>query len=161
MSRVYPRGRAAIEANLTPMIDMTFLLIVFFVLVSRISEVENVRLELPRPFEPATVPLPDEQRVVLNVIPDGSGGAESYRVGVAQFPPTAEGQRALEAHLAALLRATPDLQVNLRADRATAYAAVAPALEAVAAAARGLGGDRAARVNLVVIREDPRRGATP
>ena len=44
MSTVYRRGPAAIEANLTPMIDMTFLLIVFFVLVSQISELEVVEM---------------------------------------------------------------------------------------------------------------------
>jgi biopolymer transport protein ExbD len=43
VSLIYRRGPAQISANLTPMIDVTFLLIVFFVLVSQIVEVENVR----------------------------------------------------------------------------------------------------------------------
>ena len=47
MSSVFKRGNAKIEANLTPMIDVTFLLIVFFVLVSQIVEVENVPMSLP------------------------------------------------------------------------------------------------------------------
>ena len=36
-------------ANLTPMIDMTFLLVVFFILVSRITSVEQVPLLLSVP----------------------------------------------------------------------------------------------------------------
>lgn len=160
MSSVYARGRARIEANLTPMIDMTFLLIVFFVLVSRISEVESVPMELPEPQEAATVPLPDESRVVLNVLPGPDGGIEGYRVGVMQFAPTPEGAEALERHLATLFRQNPELDVNLRADRATAYSDVAPALGAIASAARLAESPEATRVNLVVIK-DERRGPRP
>ena len=38
---------ASIEANLTPMIDVSFLLIVFFVLVSRITDAEQAPMALP------------------------------------------------------------------------------------------------------------------
>jgi biopolymer transport protein ExbD len=156
MSVVHERGNARIEANLTPMIDMTFLLIVFFVLVSRISEVENVPMELPRPIDPATVPPPEEGRVVLNVLPGPDGTVEGYKVGAAQFAPTPDGAAALERHLATLLAQNPDLDVNLRADRATSYADISPALEAVAAAGRT--SDRAAstRINLVVVNDQRR-----
>ena len=54
MSRAFRRGRTDVQANLTPMIDVTFLLIVFFVLVSQIVEVENVDLLLPELEDPAT-----------------------------------------------------------------------------------------------------------
>lgn len=159
MSVVHERGNARIEANLTPMIDMTFLLIVFFVLVSRISEVENVPMELPRPIDPATVPPPEEGRVVLNVLPGPDGTVEGYKVGAAQFAPTAEGTAALERHLAGLLAQNPDLDVNLRADRATVYADVSPALEAVAAAGRIAERGASTRVNLVVVNDERRRGS--
>ena len=53
MSRIHKRGTAELHANLTPMIDVTFLLIVFFVLVSQIVEVENVELKLPELEETA------------------------------------------------------------------------------------------------------------
>lgn len=161
MSRVFPRGRASIEANLTPMIDMTFLLIVFFVLVSRISEVENVPMELPEPRHAATVPPPEEGRVVLNVLPGEGHVAEAYRVGAAQFPPTAAGREALAAHLSGIFRSQREAQVNLRADRRTAYSEIAPAIEAVSAAARAASGAEAVRLNLVVISEDRTRGEAP
>lgn len=159
MSVVHERGNARIEANLTPMIDMTFLLIVFFVLVSRISEVENVKMDLPEPEHPATVPPPDEGRLVLNVLPGEAGGIEGYKVGAAQFAPTAEGLASLERHLSGLFRASPDLDVNLRADRATAYSEVVPALEAIAGAARTSDRPEATRVNLVVIADERRSEA--
>ena len=57
MPRIHKRGPAEIHANLTPMIDVTFLLIVFFVLVSQIVEVENVEIESARArVDPVTEP---------------------------------------------------------------------------------------------------------
>ena len=47
MARRLLPASARIEANLTPMIDVSFLLIVFFVLVSRISGGERTPMELP------------------------------------------------------------------------------------------------------------------
>ena len=43
MTRAFARGPASIEANLTPMIDIVFLLVVFFVLVSQIVDLDTVR----------------------------------------------------------------------------------------------------------------------
>ncbi len=51
MSAVFKRGNAEVRANLTPMIDVTFLLIVVFVLVSEIVEAESVEMKLPVPVE--------------------------------------------------------------------------------------------------------------
>ena len=49
MSAVFKRGRAEVHANLTSLIDVTFLLIVFFVLVSQIVDAEN-DCQLPLAF---------------------------------------------------------------------------------------------------------------
>ena len=155
MSAVFKRGNAEVEANLTPMIDVTFLLIVFFVLVSRIVEVENVPMELPRPDQPETVRPGDEQRAVINVIPTGGGRASGYRLGSRTFPPGADGLETLADHLAGLYRANPALRINLRADRATGYEWIEPVLAAVSsAAARVEVAAVVPRVNLVVITEE-------
>ena len=68
-----PRNRskfpaAVIEANLTPMIDVTFLLIVFFTLVSGIADNERVDMSLARVEAGATAQADEESRVMLNVI---------------------------------------------------------------------------------------------
>ena len=66
-----------ISANLTPMIDVTFLLIVFFALVSQIAGDEQVALSLARVWPGAAVRAEDDARAVLNVVPgegDGCGG---------------------------------------------------------------------------------------
>ncbi len=64
MSKIHKRGTVGVHANLTPMIDVTFLLIVFFVLVSQIVEVENVELRLPELGDPVTELPGEEQRSV-------------------------------------------------------------------------------------------------
>ncbi|MHC4947950.1 MAG: ExbD/TolR family protein [Planctomycetota bacterium] len=158
MSVVHRRGPADVQASMTPMIDVTFLLIVFFVLVSQIVEVENVDMDLPAPEDPATELAGDEQRAVVNVIPGGDGDAAGYRVGGRTFGPGPEGIAGLVDHLAGLYRASPGLRINLRADRRTRFAAVEPVMQAVSTAAtRAAGpgdGRPAARLNLVVVRED-------
>lgn len=156
MSSVYKRGRAQISANLTPMIDVTFLLIVFFVLVSQIVEVENVPLALPELDEPASQVAGEEQRIIVNVVPGIGGAAIGYKVSSTQFSADDDGLAGLRNHLAGVYVQTPAIGVNLRADRFTEYEHVEPALQAIGDAARMAGVTGAARVNLVVIREDAR-----
>lgn len=156
MSAVHKRGFAEVQGNLTPMIDMTFLLIVFFVLVSRIVDREAAEMNLPQPSHSVAEKPGDERRVIVNVLPAGDriGG---YRVGGAEFPPTSAGRAAMTAHLAALYRRQPGMDVNVRADRAAAYEHVEPVLQAVSAAARQaaviIQGPVNSRVNLVVLQE--------
>ncbi len=143
-----------IQANLTPMIDMTFLLIVFFVLVSQITEVENVEMDLPAPRDPASVPPDDQARVVINVLPGPQGRARGYRLGSAVYSADAKGLEGLTSALAGLYQGNPALGVNLRADRGVQYSWIEPVFDAVAAAARKSGRpDVRGRMNLVVVKE--------
>ncbi len=156
MSMLFQRGQARIEANMTPMIDMTFLLIVFFVLVSEIVDLESVEMSLPRPREPASELASDESRAVINVVPAPAGRAAGYKLGSRLFAADAEGVEALTRALAAVFQESPALRVNVRADRATHYRWVQPALRSVAEAARHSDRPTPAGVNLVVVREDGR-----
>ena len=73
-----PRSRnrhksAEIEANLTPMIDVAFLLIVFFAVVSGISNRDHAAMLLAQ-IRAGAATRPDEAaRWVLNVLPSGDG----------------------------------------------------------------------------------------
>jgi biopolymer transport protein ExbD len=154
MRRRRGRSTAELTPNLTSLIDVTFLLIVFFVLVSRIVETENVNLNLPTPAAAPTMLPGKEQQVIINVVPAPGGLASSYRVGERTFSTEAAGLKSLTQHLAALYAANPHLSVNLRADRNTHYTYVRPVVDAVADAAR-LAGVAALkpRISLVVLRE--------
>lgn len=150
-----PRDRsrfpnAEIEANLTPMIDVSFLLIVFFVLVSRITDREQARMSLPAVRAGSAARAEDDARVVVNVLPGSDGGSEGYAVGTTVLPASPDGIARLAETLAAGYRRNPRLAVHLRADRATRYEWVEPAMRAVSTAARIAGGGALPRLDLVV-----------
>ena len=154
MSIAYRKGSAEIQGNLTPMIDMAFLLIVFFVLVSRIVDRDRVDMDLPQPTEAATERASEDRRVVINVLPGAGGKADGYRVSAVEFPSSPAGIASMTEHLAALLAGNPQMHVNVRADRSTHYEFVEPVLNAVSAAARRAGSpSAAARVNLMVVKQ--------
>lgn len=138
------------------MIDVTFLLIVFFVLVSQIVEVENVEMQLPELPDPASDTPGEEQRVVINIKPAlDSSEALEYTIGSTVFPPGEQSVPALAQHLADLYTNNPNLSVNLRADTYTHYTWIEPVFRAIAQGAALAGDDTAAaRVNLVIIPED-------
>ena len=155
MSIATKRGLARVEANLTPMIDVVFLLIVFFVLVSQIVDLENVELELPSLIDPASKIAGEEQRVVVNVEPGIDGDVSRYKLGGQFYTADLQGIKDMTAHLAELYKINPLLSVNLRADAGTHYQWVEPVMQSVANAAILSEQPTAVpRVNLVVIRED-------
>ena len=152
MSR-HSREPARVHANLTPMIDVTFLLIVFFVLVSQLVETEHVELDLPVLLRPATEPPGEAPRAVVSIVPGPDGEAAAYRLGGEPFRADESGRRALEAAIAERLRGNPSLRLNLRADRNARYDRVRPVLESIGRAARRVPG-AAPRVHLVLVPED-------
>ncbi len=56
--------------NITPLIDVVFLLIIFFMLVSNIIAEENVEMIVPRLDEPETIELEAEDKLVVSVALD-------------------------------------------------------------------------------------------
>ena len=153
-----PRNRrkfpvAVIEANLTPMIDVTFLLIVFFTLVSGIADNERVDMALARVTPGASAQANEDSRVMLNVIPATDGRIGGYLLAGETFDATPDGVARLADTLTGLYRRNPNLAVNLRADRATMYEWVEPAMRATTTAASLAGGGALPRLNLVVLEE--------
>ena len=135
MARRLLPASARIEANLTPMIDVSFLLIVFFVLVSRISGGERTPRELPDVRAGAAEEGREEARVVLSVLPGENGKARAYRLDLDEFPADPDGLVMLTEALSALYRSNPTLAVNLRADRTTQYEWISPCFRAATVAA--------------------------
>ena len=127
------RARPPVAFNMTPMIDVVFLLIVFFMLVSTFASAENVRMDLPQPDKSQAVNVKLSDRVVINCLltrpstPATSGVA--YSVGPLRVASLEE----LSDRLAAAKAATPALQVVLRADRRLPYRAVRDVMQTIAA----------------------------
>ena len=69
MSHVTRRGPVKPQLNITPLIDVVFLLIVFFMIVNNIVTDEQPKMVLPDIDKPETFEPEGESRVVINIVP--------------------------------------------------------------------------------------------
>jgi biopolymer transport protein ExbD len=117
---------------MAPMIDVVFLLIIFFVLVSTFASAERVPMELPDPDASQAKNVKLTNRVIINVQPadpaatDGAG--VSYSLGAVHVDSLGE----ISERLARYSREVPNLKVVIRADRRLRYGAVREVMEVVA-----------------------------
>jgi biopolymer transport protein ExbD len=112
-----PRARA-ISFNMTPMIDVVFQLIIFFLVSSHLAKQET-QLKLPLPAADSADAEADAQRpsLVVNVLADGQWLLAGRVITPEQFPTRV--QEAVAEH-------GSELEVKIRADRAVAYRHVEP-----------------------------------
>ncbi|HUS93052.1 MAG TPA: biopolymer transporter ExbD [Phycisphaerae bacterium] len=120
-----PRRRYGCEINITPLIDIVFLLIIFAMVVSQFTRLQAENVSLPEARKgraPTTAPA---ARVVVNVLDDG-------RMVAYGREHTAESLEALLADAAG--RAGPaGVSVVIRGDRQAQWARVSAILRACAA----------------------------
>ncbi|NIL99041.1 MAG: biopolymer transporter ExbD [Planctomycetales bacterium] len=137
------RRLTRLEMNMTPMIDVVFLLIIFFLVSSHLAQQEvQAELDLPTATTGADSPATNSPRVTINVVP--VRGEPSLRLGDLPVDRN-ELRRRLANELAA---ASQDLEVRIRADRGTPYETVEPIL--VTCAQLGIW-----NVQFAVVRPDP------
>jgi biopolymer transport protein ExbD len=130
-----------LNANMTPMIDVTFLLIVFFVVVSQIVDRDVVPLDLPAPENAIAMISTADQKMVINVIPFSDGSVAGIVVGEHTIGNDEMAKLSLIVGQG-LVNGTSE--VHLRADRSTKYQYIHQVIEAV----RSAGGNP--RLHLVV-----------
>mgnify|MGYP001178411003 CR=1 FL=1 len=140
-------------ANLTPMIDMTFLLVVFFILISRISEVEQIPMELPEPRDAYSTLPSDQLRAVVNLPADEDGNLSTLHLNAELFNSDTEGHREFSQALAVLLSRNSELEVTLRADKRLAYSKVLITMNAISEAGSIAQLEGGVRMNLAIINE--------
>ncbi len=123
-------SRAAPGFNMTPMIDVVFLLIIFFLVSSHLAQ-QEVQLELNLPEAGTGQPTGDDQvrRVVVNVLSELQAGGQ-IMVG---------GRLMRDAELTQLIdyearKTAGQLEVRIRSDRKVPYRAVEPIMIACAKA---------------------------
>ena len=109
---------------MTPMIDVVFLLIIFFLVSSHLARRENqMPLSLPNAASGEDETDVSKPRITLNVLPSG----ELLLAG------SPVGKRDLAASLgAAVQREGKDVELRIRADREALYQHVSPVLSAAA-----------------------------
>jgi biopolymer transport protein ExbD len=109
---------AGVGFNMTPMIDVVFLLIIFFLLSSHLARQETqLALPLPAAQSGQDSPLDEQPRVTVNVLADGT-------LLVANRPTRPDDLTALLGQR--LAEHGGDLQVRIRGDRGVPYRFVEP-----------------------------------
>lgn len=113
--------RGAVGINMTPLIDVVFQLLIFFLVSSHLSKQEaQMALPLPSAMTGAEAAAEDERpRVTLNVLSDGSLVLVGRHIAVAEL-----GER-LQVVVA---EQGPEVELRVRADREVPYRHVEPVL---------------------------------
>jgi biopolymer transport protein ExbD len=107
-SRRRKRTEDDVGFQLAPMIDMTFLLLIFFMLTSTVTNLK-VKQDVKVPLAPsAVIPKDASQRLLINI--DAKGG-----LFLGDQPIT---EKALASELNRQFKDNPPLQLYVRADRA-------------------------------------------
>ncbi len=115
-----------VEFNVTPLIDVVFLLIIFFLVSSHLVQQETqVELALPAAASGREIAESKIARVTINLLRGGELLLGSESVEVEQVSRRLEVERQ---------RTSGDLEVRIRADRAVPYRYVEPVLVACARA---------------------------
>ena len=107
MIRRRTRTEDEVSFQLAPMIDMTFLLLIFFMVTSKLSK-EQIKMDIRLPVASAAV-LPEDlgNRDLLNIDSEGR-----YFIGENELT---EGE--LRAYLVERFRANPPLRLYVRGDK--------------------------------------------
>lgn len=114
---VTPTTDTAIE--ITPMIDMVFLLLIFFLVATTFHQTER-ELQIALPHAASAAPISVALReIVVNVGPDG----QIIVAGETMEP------EALRSLIEDAVSANPEQKVSVRGDRATPYANVVRVLD--------------------------------
>ena len=113
--RLRPARSSGLEINLTPMIDVVFLLLIFFVLIAQASQRQWAQVELPEPKPSAAKYVYIPEVMTITVICDQQGKLLAYQSQGQMISPEQVG--ILTQMLRDRKRANPQVEVNLRADR--------------------------------------------
>jgi len=126
------RSRPIEDSSLTPLVDVTFLLIVFFVVVAHISSNERIPMPLAQIDNAETALDKLQRRLVINVVPRSRRGAMGgdYLVGVRTFGSSSADMARLQDMLALHEVAQPGAAAVIRAERTESYDRIHPILEA-------------------------------
>ena len=113
--------RGSLDFNMTPMIDVTFQLIIFFLVSSNMTQQQSqVSLELPPATQGRDEPDVPGRRITVNLTTDG-------RLIVAG---EAVDEEVFNRRLAAERRTNDELELRIRCDRQVVYGRVKPILRA-------------------------------
>ncbi len=121
--RVPAFGEEEAKFQMAPMIDMVFLLLVFFMCASTLSQKQAVKLEMPIASK-GVVPKDRPDRWIVNILADGTILSGATEVTIDQ----------LKALVTERVKAEPGVKIYLRADANAKHKEIKRVMNAMAAA---------------------------
>lgn len=119
--------------NMTPLIDVTFLLLTYFMLASHFASAERPDMQIPQPEQSLAQATPQDDKVIINLLYTDAESEPAMTFG----PLAVDSLEELSDRLARLAQHNPRIEITLRADRRVRYGEVRRIMEAVAAANLG------------------------
>ena len=117
-------GLALAELNITPLLDLVFVLLIIFMITTPLME-QQLPVDLPKASTSIATSLPDPKSILtLTLAKDGSTLLGSEKIRLDQLTSLLTQRKARD----------PQLVVSLRADSSLPYESVFRALEAVRSA---------------------------
>lgn len=113
--------REELELNLTPLIDVVFLLLIFFMVSTTFQKESQISLQLPKASEAPTDTPSDNIEVVINA-------AGRFYVNDQEL--VKSDAKSLQAALFKLIDGNRDIPLTIRADAQTPHQAVVMAMDA-------------------------------
>lgn len=114
------RGSKGVNINMTPMIDVTFLLIIFFLVSSHLAKQENfLKLDLPTAAA-GSIDFSDAPTITVQVLSTGTYQVASQEIPLEQI------RRAILTRMR--IEGRP-LRIRIRTDRTTEYRHIAALLK--------------------------------
>ncbi|MBK6657154.1 MAG: biopolymer transporter ExbD [Proteobacteria bacterium] len=104
------------DINITPMVDLTFVLLLIFIIMTTAS-VQGVKVNLPQASSAASLAAPKTKAVTITA--DGNVFLDTYPVTLPE----------LESRLASLYAADPELPVVIKGDSTVQYQLVMDVLD--------------------------------
>ena len=119
-------SRGHVGFNMTPMIDVVFLLIIFFLVSSHLARRENrIPVELPNAVSGQDDLASPTPRVTLTIKSDGTALLSGEPFRIAELPQRLAAQRA---------QMGDEMELRIRGDRRVPYRVVEPILDGAAKA---------------------------
>ena len=120
-SRLRAQTHALAELNITPLLDLVFVLLIIFMITTPLME-QQLPVDLPKATTTLTSTLPDPKSILtLALAKDGSALLGPDKINLNQLTPLLAQRKARD----------PELVVSLRADSSLPYETIFRALEAV------------------------------
>jgi biopolymer transport protein ExbD len=121
--RVPVEDKEETKLQMAPMIDMVFLLVIFFMTASHLSSSQSLRMEIPEASR-GVIPKERADRWVVNIVRDGTVYSGHQRVELDQ----------LKTMIAERLKVDPNVKAYIRAEKQTPHKDVKRVMNVVASA---------------------------